>query len=369
MKLPEKARDVVQRVVEDLKSRESVSGVGLFGSWTRGDADPSSDVDLLVVDSRDFEYAYVERAEIDSCLLDLDHVPEKWVLKSIPPEIDQKLFEVQVLYDRKGTLKRAKDLMTTNFWQPERVDIRTEAYLINADTYLTRARAAYSKEDFQSTKVYAALSIESLMKILIELNRMPVSNSRYMTAVEDSAKRLDMQGLYETYAKIAGFAGLDRTKASATLNSFSGLWRRTVNFIESNSSTVKMMHVKVRNNLSYFGKESFLKGLLIRTKTLFEDGLFAEAAHYMTRTSADLLENYAWMVSTMEGVRFDYSSLFQRLRDSKTSPQEIYDRAAETFSVKSVTGQEAEEAMNKAKEATFHIRQKRRELITSRFPS
>jgi predicted nucleotidyltransferase len=367
MKLPEKTRDVLGRIIEDLKSRESVSGIALFGSRSRGDADTSSDVDLLVVDSKDFDYQYVERAEIDSCLVDFDYVPEKWLLKSIPPEIDQKLFEAEVLYDRKGALTNAKISMSKNYWEPERVDIRAEAYLMDADTYFTRAKAAYNKDDFQSAKVNASLATEALMRILIELGKMPISNSRYIVAFEDSAKRLGMHKLYEDYLEIAGFSGLDRAKTVNTWDSFSALWRKSVNFVESNPSTLKTLHVKVRNNLSYYGKESFLKGMLVRTKTLIENGLFTEAAHYMTRTSADMLENYAWLVSVMEGTRFDYSSLFQRLKGSKTSPKEIYDHAVETFGVKSVTSKEAEETLNRVKEILLNIRQKRRELIASHF--
>ena len=49
VKLPKRIRDILDLLVSDLKSRESISGVGLFGSWSRGDAVLSSDIDLLVV--------------------------------------------------------------------------------------------------------------------------------------------------------------------------------------------------------------------------------------------------------------------------------------------------------------------------------
>ncbi len=108
-RLPENSREVLERLLKDLETRESVVGVGLFGSWSRGDASLSSDVDLLIVDERDFSYEYVERAELENVFLDLDYVPTKWVLRQIPPEIDQKLFEAQVLFDRNGKFAVAEE--------------------------------------------------------------------------------------------------------------------------------------------------------------------------------------------------------------------------------------------------------------------
>ena len=73
-RLPGNIRDILASLMEDLKSRESVISVGLFGSWSRGEATSSSDVDLLVVDGRNLSYEYVERAEIESIFLSLIHI-------------------------------------------------------------------------------------------------------------------------------------------------------------------------------------------------------------------------------------------------------------------------------------------------------
>lgn len=48
--LPEKLRKTLERIVRDLRVREDVYGIGLFGSWSRGDATASSDVDLFILD-------------------------------------------------------------------------------------------------------------------------------------------------------------------------------------------------------------------------------------------------------------------------------------------------------------------------------
>ncbi|MEM2307187.1 MAG: nucleotidyltransferase domain-containing protein, partial [Candidatus Bathyarchaeia archaeon] len=63
MGIPGRFRGILEPFIGDLRAREIVSGIGLFGSWSRGDASLSSDIDLLVVESRDFDYEYFERIE------------------------------------------------------------------------------------------------------------------------------------------------------------------------------------------------------------------------------------------------------------------------------------------------------------------
>ena len=60
VQLPDRVRSILEKIVRRLSRRETVSGVGLFGSWSRGEAVMSSDVDLLIVDNEDFDYEFVE---------------------------------------------------------------------------------------------------------------------------------------------------------------------------------------------------------------------------------------------------------------------------------------------------------------------
>jgi len=47
---PEKVRRTLERVVKEMRVKENVYGIRLFGSWSRGDVASSSDVDLLILD-------------------------------------------------------------------------------------------------------------------------------------------------------------------------------------------------------------------------------------------------------------------------------------------------------------------------------
>ena len=202
------------------------------------------------------------------------------------------------------------------------------------------------------------------MKILIDTNKLPWSNSHFMRSLESSTERFGFPKLYNDYVEVAGFSGLNMLKADSMLNSFFAMWKEAISFIGANSSIVKTLHARVRNNIDYYGKDSFLRGMSARVESLIDKSLFVEAAHYVFRTSVSLLENYVWLVSTMEKKRFDFTTLFKNLTDSAISPKEVYKKAEEAFGVQEVSAQKAESFLRKTKETIFNIHQKRKELVS-----
>jgi len=362
-RLPENIRGILTGLTEDLKSRGSVTSIGLFGSWSRGEATSSSDVDLLIVDSRNLDYEYVERAEIDDAFLDLNYVPEKWVLREFPPEIDQKIYETDILYDSNGTLERAKNTMLKIMWLPERVEIRTGNYLVKADTLLSRGVSAYGREDYQSAKLNATLGLETIMKIIMEINKTPISNSHYIRALEESTRKLGLKELYDEYLEIVGLSKVNRKEAEKIFKAFVDLWSAVINIVEANSLAVKSLHEEIMNNLNFYCKPSFLRGITLRTRSLLQEGLFVEAAHYMLRASVDMLENYVWLLTSIEGTRFDYISLIKCLKNLNLSPSVVYENAVEVLMIKDVSIQDAHFSLERAKDIILNTRQKRKELI------
>jgi len=362
-RLPENVRGVLMGLTEDLKSRRSVISIGLFGSWSRGDAASSSDVDLLIVDGRNLGYEYVERAEINGTFLDLDYVPEKWVLRDFPPEIDQKVYEAEVLFDSNGVLERAKSTMQKIMWLPERVEIRTGDHLVKADTLLSRGLSAYGREDYQSAKIHAMLGLETILKILIEISKLPISNSHYVRALEASTRNLDLGELYEEYLEITGLSEVNRKYAESIFKAFVDMWSSVINIVEANSLAVKRLHEEIVNHLNFYCKPSFLRGITLRTRSLLQEGLFIEAAHYMLRASVDMLENYAWLLASIEGTRFDYVSLVRHLKSSDVFPSMVYENALEVLMVKDVSLEDTHRSLERAREIILDIRRKRKELV------
>ena len=361
-RLPGNIRDILASLMEDLKSRESVISVGLFGSWSRGEATSSSDVDLLVVDGRNLSYEYVERAEIEGIFLDLNYVPEKWVVREFPPEIDQKIYEAEILYDPNGILETAKNTMRKIMWMPERVEIRTGDYLVKADTLLSRGLSAYGRENYQSAKLNAVLALETVMRVLIEVNKKPLSNSHYIRDLEESMRKLDLKDLYEDYLEISGLSKVDRKNAEGIFKAFVEMWSGVIDIVEANPSAVKSLHEEIINNLNFYCKPSFLRGIILRVRSLLEEGLFVEAAHYMLRSSVDMLENYAWLLASIEGTRFDYTDLVGHLKNSKVSSM-AHENAVEVLMVKEVSLQDANLTLERARDIILNVRQKRKEFI------
>jgi predicted nucleotidyltransferase len=363
MDVPSKLRSILDPFIDDLRARETISGIGLFGSWSRGDAAPSSDVDLLIVESKDFDYEYVERVEVNNCLVDLNYVPKRWVTHRVPPEIDQKIYETKVIFDRDGSLTKAKNLMLKVYWRPERVEIRTEAHLIEADTYIGRARMAFNRGDYQSTKFNSILGFCSLMKILTEIGKKPILSSFFIRNLESASKNLNMHSLYENYVKLMGLADLSKADVKVMLNMLSSVWRSIMDFTAINFSFTKSFHPKVSAKLNYYRHENFLKGLIARLMDLTEEA-HIESAHYMFHVLADAITHYAFLLSAVEGVRFDYATTMKHISESKSSPAEIYHGAVNILNIKDVSKGEAEETLKSVTEAALNIRRKRKDLIS-----
>jgi hypothetical protein len=74
--LPEKVRRTLEKVVKEMRVKENVYGIGLFGSRSRGDAVSSSDVDLLILDKAKLSDEYVER--IEACGINIEG-KNKWL--------------------------------------------------------------------------------------------------------------------------------------------------------------------------------------------------------------------------------------------------------------------------------------------------
>jgi predicted nucleotidyltransferase len=114
-RLPEKIRGTLEKIVKEMKGEENTYGVGLFGSWSRGDAVESSDIDLLVIQKGSFNTEFVERSEVNGILIDWDHIPKEWIPNRAPPRLDQKIYEMQILYDKDWSLTNKKLMMTKTY--------------------------------------------------------------------------------------------------------------------------------------------------------------------------------------------------------------------------------------------------------------
>ncbi len=310
MELPEKVRKPLEKIVKELMVREEVYGLGLFGSWSRGDAVASSDVDLLVVSSGNLEDEYVERIALNGLLIDLDFIPKRWIHGlTPPPELDQKLYEAQILYDRDWSLANNKLWITKSYGSPERVEIRTEAHIVESDIYLSRATSALSKGDFRSAEFFAQIAMEHALKVLLEIALEPFSNARFIEKAEASTRKLGMPSLFNEYLEIAKLDKLDGSIVEEKLKLLRSVWDEMSLTVKHYSKAVEKVHFKVKTKIEYYFNPAFIQGMVQRTNALITSKNFAEAAHYLNSTFLPMIENYAWLKSSMEKTKIDYTCL------------------------------------------------------------
>ena len=361
--LSEKVRKALEKVVAKMRITENVYGIGLFGSWSRGDATTSSDVDLLILDKGNFNYEYVERIEIGGLLIDLDHVPKRWIHGSIPPEIDQKLYEMQILYDRDWSLNNTKLLMVKFYGSPERVDIRTEAHVIESDIYLSRATSAFSREDFQSAYLYTTVALENVLKVLVDIALEPFSNSRFVEKLEVSAAKMGMQDMFNEYLEIAGFNKIDNVIAKDKVKLFKVIWDEVKATTEQNLQTLKSSHFKVKTKLNYYLNPAFLQGFAMRTNALIDSGKVIEATHYLNTIFLDIVENYLWLKSSSEKVKVNYTTLMRSLESLDEKNPKNYNYILKFLNLSEIDKLNVAKAVEKTRKIMLKIRKERKVLI------
>ncbi len=363
MKLPERIRRPLEKVVNELKTKENVCGIGLFGSWSRGDAATSSDADLLILDKGDFEYEFVERIEIGGLFIDLNHVPKKWIQGPIPPEIDQKLYEMNILYDRDWSLANTKLLMNKSYASSERVGIRTEAHIVDSDIYLSRATSAFAREDFKSGKLFARLAVENALKILVEICHEPFSNSRFVEKLELSSNRLGMTSLFNHYLETTGLDRACIEKVKEKLKVFKNIWNEVKATVQQNPNVLENCHFKMRTKLNYYLTPAFLHGALIRTSGLIDSEKMVEASHYMDMMLIDILENYVWFKSLTDKVKVDYTTLIRSLKILEKKTPENYEKVIKFLNLTAIEKTDAAKTIEKSRELILKIRKERKSLI------
>ena len=361
MQLPEKIRRPLEKLTRNLQNRETTYGISLFGSWSRGDADPSSsDVDLLLIDNQPLEYEFTERIEQNGVLIDLDHIPAKWITDLAPAEIDQKIHESYILYDREWKLANAKEHMMNSFYTPERYKIRTESYLLDADIYLSRATSANARGDYQSAHLFATLSAQAILKIAIEAAKLPLVYSHYLETLRTGTQMLDEASLLTDYLAISGLEDSNSTQVEKKLNHFKQTWDEIFTFTKSKASLLKSMHFKIKTKLNYYTTPAFLQGMILRSQALLCESAPQEAAHYLLVTLADVLENYAWLKAAEQNTRLDYTTLLRFLKGQDQTPSAIYKNATNAFGIGNIDKNAAEKTITAAKQIIIEVRQRRK---------
>lgn len=360
--LPSQIRPIFGRFVEDLAKQATVSSIGLFGSWTRYDASPLSDYDVLVIEGRGLDYEFHERVDYGGLLMDITRIPKAWVDEVVRPDVDHMLHETDILYDPSGLLERARDWVKANYRTPGRIEVRTEQYITRADTYFSRASSAMTRGDLETASLFSDMSLAPIAHTVMDVAGLPITRSAFVWNLRRACTKLDMIGIYKVILSNTRLGGLEKADVSSALDRFEGVWRRISRYMEDNREVIRGLHSRLRDEINYLTDPTLLKGIFRRTEEMIDESNFIEAAHYLRSWMLQLLEHYAWLISAKEGTKFDYTSLFRTLRVYE-GPSGIYDGAAEVFNLKNLERNAVTQELDSARSLIAHTRKNRREMI------
>lgn len=363
MRLPEKIRRGLEKTVKEMMLREDVYGIGLFGSWSRGDATPTSDIDLLIIVKSNLPHEYVERTTVNGVMIDFEFIPKKWIQGPMPTELDQKLYEVQIFYDRDWSLTNTKLLMVKSYSSPERVDMRTRAHIIEADIYLSRATSAFSKEDYMSAQLFATVATEKILRIPLEIAHEPFSNSHFIEKLENATKKLGIIEFFNDYLEMARLNIADKVSAEERMKLFKKLWDEMNFTLKQKTQILEKMHFKVKTSLKYYFNPAFLQGAILRTASIIEGKKFAEATHYLNSMFMNMLESYVWLKATAEKQKIDLTSLIRSVENFEKANPKNYKNIVKFLELHSSEKDKAAEAIEKAKGSIVKLRRERKRLI------
>jgi len=201
-----------------------------------------------------------------------------------------------------------------------------------------------------------------MLKTLIELNLLTISNSRFISALKESAEKLEKPKFFDDYLSTARLSKLDHCDVEKKIGLLKSIWDGVATFMREHASTLNSLHFTVKTMLGYYGKRSFLKGMVARSCALLNEGMYIEASHYTLHTLVGMLENYAWLTSADEGIKLDYTTLLRSLRGLRET-RGVYENAVEAFNVNDVDREEADKTIRLAKETILNVRRQRKDLI------
>jgi predicted nucleotidyltransferase len=356
-------RKTLEKLVRELEAKGNASGVGLFGSWSRGEATSASDIDLLILDDSNLKDEYVERITPSDLMVDLDHVPKQWINTVIPPDMDQKLYELQILFDRDWGLANTKLLMNKSYVSAERVSIRTEAHVVDSDIYLSRATSAFSREDYRSAYLFSAVALESILKVLVEIALQPFSNSHFVERLETSTARLGVPHLFTEYLNMARFEEINASIAKEKLRLFRLIWDEMNDIVRRHPQKLEPSHFRIRTGLKYYLNPAFLQGIVMRSNFMIDNEKLVESLHYLEAVFLTIVENYAWLKSSIDRIKIDNTLLLRSLENLEKKNPKNYEHIVDFLDLKNIERLDAARAIRKTKEIMLRIRKDRKVLI------
>ncbi|MGD2201401.1 MAG: nucleotidyltransferase domain-containing protein, partial [Candidatus Bathyarchaeota archaeon] len=246
---PGSIRWAIDGLLTDLSGAPGVSAIGLYGSWVRGDATDSSDLDLLVVDGSGVDYEWSETRDMEGFLVDLNHVPGVWVREPVNPVVDHKLHEAVVLHDPEVVLGSARGFVERNFRSPGRIEVRTDGFIAMSEMYLSRASGAVNRGDVETAAVYVGLGLVPAGYALMDVAGVPVTRRGFVWNLRRACMLMGVDEFYGGFISSCRLGRLGRSRVEGAVDGFRGAWEGVSRFMVENRRVLRGLHGKLRRDL------------------------------------------------------------------------------------------------------------------------
>jgi inorganic pyrophosphatase len=175
--------------LEELKSREDVVGVILFGSWARGNNRPNSDVDLVVILDEGYQRCVENK---NGQIFEIIYITEKGAFDFWESNKDDAygLWSVaKILYDRNGKIQELKERITDvlNVGKKEINNLQLEQFRFDA-VDLTGYVEEIMHSDPLTAKLLIFNKVFSLTEMFFDIRQMwtPAPKQRLLKIKEIS---------------------------------------------------------------------------------------------------------------------------------------------------------------------------------------
>jgi hypothetical protein len=141
----------------------------------------------------------------------------------------------------------------------------------------------------------------------------PFSNSRFIQKLNCSTIKIGIHNFFNEYLKITSLEKADKETVEDKLKLFKTIWDEMNIGAMRNLEALESSHFETRTKLEYYLNPAFLRGMMMRTKSLIDSEKLMEAAHYLKKVIVDIINNYIWLKSAVANKRIDYTTLIRSL--------------------------------------------------------
>lgn len=162
-----------QNFLEELKNRQDVVGVILFGSWARGNNRPNSDVDLIII----LEDGYQRCVEYrDGQVFEIVYTNEKSIFEfwQNNKDVAFRLWSIaKILFDRDGRIQALKEKINTALEQGKKSinKLQLEQYRFSAEDSIVYVGEIYDTDQL-TAKFLLYNEVDALVGMFFDIRQI-----------------------------------------------------------------------------------------------------------------------------------------------------------------------------------------------------